>query len=164
MRPVRTIRVGHWALMTMLNRRLFLTLMLASCLVLQERSAFASDDGGSGGGGGGDGGSGGGSGNSGSGSGNSGSGNQNDDDNDDDDGDDGGSGSGSQSRARDAVRAGATNLRRILAQVKRAYPGEVVSVNLRGRGRNLAYAIKIVDQSNRLITVRVNARTGVIIP
>ncbi len=137
-----------------MNRRLLLSLMLASCLAVRQTPARADDDGGSDGGS-----SGSGSGNSGSG--NSGPGNQNDDDGDDDD--HGGSSSRSQSRARDAVKSGdAASLRKILSDVKKKYPGEVVSVRLRGSGRDLAYAIKIVDASNRLVTLNVNARTGII--
>jgi hypothetical protein len=147
----------------MIERRKFLSFLLAACLALSGAPALADDGGGSDGGGSGSGGGGGSDGgNSGSGSDNSGHGNGDDDSDDDDD--NGGSSSSSQSRAREAVKAGnAASLRRILAQVKRDYPGEVVSVKLRGRDQNLTYAIKIVDTSNRLITLRVNARTGVIV-
>jgi Peptidase propeptide and YPEB domain len=150
----------------MMNRRLWLSLMLASCLSLQQAPARADDDGGSdGGGGSGNSGSGNsGSGNSGSGSGNSGSGNQNGDDDGNEEGDDHGSSSSrGQSRARNAVKSGnASSLKDILAKVKKQYPGDIVSVSLRGSGRSLSYAIKVVDTNNRLIMVNVNAKTGAI--
>lgn len=151
-----------------MNRRLWLSLMLASCLSLQQAPARAdddsgSDDGGSDGGGSGNSGSGN-SGSGNSGSGNSGSGNQNGNDDGNEDGDDhGGSGSRGQSQARNAVKSGnASSLKNILANVRKQYPGEIVSVSLRGSGRSLSYAIKVVDSNNRLVTLNVNAQTGAI--
>jgi Peptidase propeptide and YPEB domain len=139
----------------MLNRRDLLSLLLAGSLMLPAPLAFADDGGGGGGdGGGGDGGGGDGGGGDGGG-GNSGPGGGGDD------GDEGYSDGDDQAAARDGVKAGqVASLKKILAQVRSQYPGEIVSVNLRGKGDRLSYRIKIIDRANRLINLRVDARTG----
>lgn len=121
--------------------------------------------------------------NSGSGSGNGGSGGGDDGDNDSDSGsdndsdsDDGGSGSGrsgsvpssgdedddddDDDRIRAAVRGGeAAPLRDILAVVRKSYRGKIVNIRLTGSGTRLAYRIRMLDSANRLIELRVNAKT-----
>lgn len=137
----------------MANRRLFLVLMLLG-LGTQGMPGFARDDE-SGGGGDSDGGDsdsdgGGDGGDDGGGDDNSGK-NDDDDDSDDD-------------KIRNAVEAGqAEPLRKILSRVRRNYKGQVVKISLTGQGRNLQYRIRIIDPSNRLVEVRVNARSGRII-
>ena len=98
--------------------------------------------------------------NSGSGSSNSGSGNNNDDgdDRDNDDGDD------DQDEARSAVKSGdATALRGILLKIKEKYSGEIVHVGLKRRSQRLVYMIKIIDPAGKLLLVRVDAKSGVIL-
>ena len=101
-----------------------------------------------------------------SGSGNSGSGDDSDngdDDGDDDGGDDGGNdnGGGDEGRkARNAVRSGeAAPLKDILAVVRQKYRGQVVRVSLKGSGNRLFYTIRLLDNANRLIDIRVNAKS-----
>ena len=129
----------------MANRRLFLVLMLLG-LGTQGMPGFARD-GESGGGGDSDGGGDGGDDDG---------GDDNSGKNDDDDSDD--------DKIRNAVEAGqAEPLRKILSRVRRNYKGQVVKISLTGQGRNLQYRIRIIDPSNRLVEVRVNARSGRII-
>jgi hypothetical protein len=156
----------------MVSRRGFFWVLLASGVCLASTVAQAEDDGGnSNSGSGGSGGSGSGSsgsgssgsGSNGSGSGSSGSGSSGsgssgsgssgssgDDDEDLDDDD--------ARAARDAVKRNkAAPLKEILAIVKTKYDGEVVHVSLRGSGSDLTYRIKLLDKTNRLFEVQVNA-------
>ena len=138
--------------MPMADRRLFLTLLLLG-LAGQGLPALAKDGDSGGSDGGGDD-SGGGD------SDNSGSGNSNDDDSDDDDRKD----DDDDDRIRDAVRKGdAQPLRKILSAVRNVYKGQVVRIRLTGTGRNLLYRISLIDRSNRLLEVRVNAKTARVI-
>jgi Peptidase propeptide and YPEB domain len=153
---------GFGLLRIVISRRKFMELSLMASLFAAATPAFASDDDGGGdnsgpGGEGGNSGPGGG-GNSGPGGGDdSGSGNDDSNDNDESDSDD-------YKRARDAYRSGqAASLKKIIARVRRDYPGDVVSVSLRGKGEKLIYRIKIIDSNNRVITLRVDARTGNVI-
>jgi uncharacterized membrane protein YkoI len=60
-----------------------------------------------------------------------------------------------------AVRGGeAEPLKDILSIVRRRYAGKVVHIRLSGSGKRLLYHIRMIDRSNRLIEVRVNARTA----
>jgi uncharacterized membrane protein YkoI len=96
-----------------------------------------------------------------------------DDDGGDDDGGDDNSGSGSNKdnedggggkRLREAVKKGeAAPLKDILAVVRRSYTGEVVRIRLSGSGGKLVYSIRLLDSHNKLIEVRVNARSRQII-
>lgn len=134
----------------MANRRLFLVLMLLG-LGTQGMPGFARD-GESGGGGDSDGGDSDGGGDGGDDDGGDDNSGKNDDDDSDDD------------KIRNAVEAGqAEPLRKILSRVRRNYKGQVVKISLTGQGRNLQYRIRIIDPSNRLVEVRVNARSGRII-
>lgn len=136
----------------MANRRLFLVLMLLG-LGTQGMPGFARD-GESGGGGDSDGGDSDGGGDGGDDDGGDDNSGKNDDDDDDSDDD----------KIRNAVEAGqAEPLRKILSRVRRNYKGQVVKISLTGQGRNLQYRIRIIDPSNRLVEVRVNARSGRII-
>lgn len=54
-------------------------------------------------------------------------------------------------------------LRKILATVREQYGGQVVRVRLTGRGANRMYRIRLIDTSNQLIEVQVNASTGNIV-
>ena len=132
----------------MANRRLFLVLLLLG-LTGQGMTALAKDGEGGGDGGGDD------SGGDGGGDEDSGPDNDDDVDNDDDDDDD---------KIRNAVEKGeAEPLRKILSNVRRSYKGKVVKISLTGKGRNMQYRIRLIDTSNRLLVVRVNAKTGRII-
>jgi len=168
---------SYWVA-SMLNRRTFLLLMtsLAGTGVLAATTpAYAKDgDGGKGGdGGGGDGGGGGDDGGGGGGDdggGNSGHGGG-DDKGGDDDGRDGDRGDDDRDddknddedddRIRDAVKRGeAESLRNILPVVRRKYPGKVVRIRLTGVGRRRTYRIRVIDSSNQLFEVRVDAQSG----
>jgi len=48
-------------------------------------------------------------------------------------------------------------LRELLKTVARRYPGDVVEVQLRKRGRRLTYRIRLLDSAGRLITVNIDA-------
>jgi uncharacterized membrane protein YkoI len=65
---------------------------------------------------------------------------------------------------RNAVRNGdAEPLRRILSVVRERYDGKVVRITLGGKGRGLHYRIRILGRNDRLIEVKVNARTATIL-
>jgi hypothetical protein len=65
---------------------------------------------------------------------------------------------------RAAVRRGdAEPLRKILSVVRKRYDGKVVRITLGGRGSGLYYRIRILGSDNRLIEVKVNARTASIL-
>ena len=121
------------------SRRGALRVLLAGLLAFAAAPALADDGGG----------------NSGGGSGSSG----------DDDGDDDGDGGGDEgSKAREAVRSGeASSLKDILAVVRQKYRGQVVRVKLSGSGNRLVYNIRLLDSANRLIDIRVNAKSRRII-
>ena len=120
------------------SRRGALRVLLAGLLAFAAAPALADDGGG----------------NSGSGGGSSG-----------DDGDDDGDGGGDEgSKAREAVRSGeASSLKDILAVVRQKYRGQVVRVKLSGSGNRLVYNIRLLDSANRLIDIRVNAKSRRII-
>lgn len=165
----------------MADRRVFLTMLLLGLAGPGMPRAFAKDGGsggdGGGDGGGGDGGNGGGDGGGddgggkGDGGGDDGGGNsgRGGDDGDDDDrggkGDDGpGDSAGDGDKIRAAVSRGdAEPLRNILSAVRRRFKGEVVRIRLTGRGMNMLYRIRLIDAKNKLIEVRVNARTARIV-
>lgn len=156
------------------RRALFLLAAAIFGVALRPAAARADDDGGSDDGDGDDSGSGSGGGNSGSG-GSGGDDNDNDDndddsddDSDDDNDDSDRSGSSRSSdnddddddRIRAAVRGGeAAPLRDILAVVRESYRGKIVNIRLTGSGSRLAYRIRLLDNANRLIELRVNAKT-----
>lgn len=170
----------------MTTRRNFLSLVVAASLLgLSVPAAWADDSGGSGSDGGGSGdsgsGSGGGSDDGGSDDGGSGSGGSDDGGSDGGGSDHGGSdGNGSsgpsgsnssgsdndnddseQTQARKAVARGdAVALKQVLADVNKQYPGRVVSVSLEGKGSELRYRIRVIDNNNRLLNLVVNARSG----
>lgn len=167
-----------------LDRRRLLMAIAAGFLSLSlaAGTACADDDGGnsgSGGGGGDNSGSGGDGGSDGGGddggNDNSGPGGGGDDDkggddhsgpgDGDDDRDDSASPSrNDQERIRDAVSRGdAAPLRDILAAVRRKYRGDIVRIRLSGSGSRMVYRIRVIDDDNRLIEVRVNAKTGKIV-
>ncbi|MFN4143134.1 PepSY domain-containing protein [Aestuariivirga sp.] len=65
---------------------------------------------------------------------------------------------------RAAVRRGdAEPLRKILSVVRKRYDGKVVRITLGGRGSGLHYRIRILASDDRLIEVKVNARTASIL-
>lgn len=77
---------------------------------------------------------------------------------------DGDSDTDDQTRALDAVKNNhAASLKEILAIVHQQYAGDVVQVSLTGSGENLIYRIKLIDQDNHLIEVRVNAHSRLIV-
>lgn len=164
----------------MLNRRVFLLLMMTSLAAgmaaARPRTAFAKDSGkGSGGDGGGD--------NDG---GDDGGGDDGKDDNDRDDDDKGDDGrddddrddddkgdddKGDDDKGDDSKKAGdkiraavkrgeAESLGSILPAVRRKYPGKVVRIQLAGKGSRLTYRIRLINRDNKLIEIRVNARSG----
>ncbi len=129
-----------------INRRSALVALLFGMLAVSAGEARA-DDGGDGGGDGG-GGDGGGDGGGGDGGGGDGGGGKGDGDNDD------------SSKVRDAVRNGnASSLKEILAVVREQFDGEVVRIRVNGSGERLTYNIRILDRQNRLIDIRVNAKS-----
>ena len=165
----------------MLNRRVFLLLMMTSLAAgmaaARPQTAFAKDSGkGSGGDGGGDN----------DGGGDDGGGDDGKDDNDrddndrddndrddndrddndrdDDDRDDDDKGDDSKEagdKIRAAVKRGeAESLGSILPAVRRKYPGKVVRIQLAGKGSRLTYRIRLINRDNKLIEIRVNARSG----
>lgn len=67
-------------------------------------------------------------------------------------------------RIREAVARGdAEPLKDILKAVRRRYRGKVVSIRLTGPKTNLQYRIRLIDDDDRLVEVRVNARTARIV-
>ena len=154
----------------MLNRRVFLLLMMTSLAAgmaaARPRTAFAKDSGkGSGGDGGGDNDGG----DDGGGDDDKDDNDRDDDDRDDDDRDDDDKGDddkGDDSKeAGDKIRAAvkrgeAESLGRILPAVRRKYPGKVVRIQLAGKGSRLTYRIRLINRDNKLIEIRVNARSG----
>ena len=152
----------------MLNRRVFLLLMMTSLAAgmaaARPQTAFAKDSGGDNDGGGDDGG-----GDDGGGDDDKDDNDRDDDDRDDDDRDDDDKGDddkGDDSKeAGDKIRAAvkrgeAESLGRILPAVRRKYPGKVVRIQLAGKGSRLTYRIRLINRDNKLIEIRVNARSG----
>jgi uncharacterized membrane protein YkoI len=134
----------------MATRRVFLSLTIWGMIGPAIPAALAEDDGGSDGGG--------------------------DDHEDNHQGsDDGskssGSGTGSNNhdtsdgfRIRRAVSEGrARPLKEILATVHQKYQGDIIRIRLDGSGNKLVYHIRIIDPSNQLFEVLVNAGTGKIV-
>jgi uncharacterized membrane protein YkoI len=82
----------------------------------------------------------------------------------DDKGDDDKDEDGGGNRIRAAVRNGeAVSLKDILLIVRRTYKGEVARIKLTGSGGRLIYNIRLIDSNNRLIEIRVNAKSRMII-
>ena len=153
----------------MSSRRLVLMFMLLGLAGHAIPSAAAKDGDGGGDNNGGDSDGGGDGDNSGSGGGGGDDGGSDDSDGGDDDGDSSGdSGSDSRksddNRIRNAVRKGdAQPLRSILSRVRQRYEGNVVRIRLTGTGSRMAYRIRVIDRDNKLIEIRVNAKTGRIV-
>jgi uncharacterized membrane protein YkoI len=83
---------------------------------------------------------------------------------DDDDDDSGGGdkndkrGNSKAKKARDAVKKNkAATLKEILRMVRNRYPGRVIKVDVSGSDVNLIYTIKLIDEKNRRMQIRVNA-------
>jgi len=148
--------------MSTLDRRSFLTMLMSGVALAATPMPLCAKDGKGGGKGGGQGG--------GKGQGNSGD-HRNDDHsgpgggNDDEQGEDGDIDDEEDSEtASTAVREGrATPLRELLKVVRRKYPGEVVDVRLQRRDGNLLYQVKVLDRHGRMINVRIDARTRLIV-
>jgi len=114
--------------------------MVPTVLTISAAKASSGDGGGGDGGGGGD--------SSGGGDDSSGGGDDDDHSGKDDD----------SRKAREAVRSGkAASLGEVMGIVRKKYKGEVVRVRLSGSGKNLTYSIRMIDQQNRLVEIRVNA-------
>lgn len=60
-------------------------------------------------------------------------------------------------------RGDAMPLSIILAAVRKRYQGKILRIRLRGRPDNLQYRIRVLGPDNRLIDIRVNARTAQIL-
>ena len=155
----------------MLNRRVFLLLMMTSLAAgmaaARPQTAFAKDSGkGSGGDGGGDNDGGGddGGGDDGKDDNDRDDNDRDDNDRDDNDRDDDDKGDDSKEagdKIRAAVKRGeAESLGSILPAVRRKYPGKVVRIQLAGKGSRLTYRIRLINRDNKLIEIRVNARSG----
>lgn len=72
--------------------------------------------------------------------------------------DDGDSDSDDQDRALNAVKNNhAASLKEVLAIIHEKYKGDIVRVSLKGSGQSLTYIIKLLDKSNRLIEIHINA-------
>jgi hypothetical protein len=125
--------------------------MVPTVLTISEAKASSGSDGGGGdGGGGGDSSGGGDGGGDSSGGGDDSSGGGDDDDHSGKDDD--------SKKAREAVRSGkAASLGEVMGIVRKKFKGEVVRVRLTGSGKNLTYRIRMIDQQNRLLEIRVNA-------
>ena len=68
------------------------------------------------------------------------------------------------SKIRNAVKRGeAESLGKILPNVRRKYPGKVINIRLTGRGSNLTYRIRLISRDNKLMEIRVDAQSGKII-
>ena len=140
----------------MIDRRVFLALLVLGLAGPAAAPAFAKEDSGGDGGGGSDGG-----GDDGGGSDNGG----------DDSGDDGGgsnSGSGStgddDDRIRSAVKRGeAESLRTILSVVRERFRGDIIRIRLTGKGSGLQYRIRMITPESKLVEIRVNAKTAEIL-
>lgn len=118
--------------------------MVPTVLTISEAKASSGSDGGGGDGGGGD------SSGGGDGGGDDSSGGGDDDDHSGKDDD--------SKKAREAVRSGkAASLGEVMGIVRKKFKGEVVRVRLTGSGKNLTYRIRMIDQQNRLLEIRVNA-------
>lgn len=149
-----------------LSRRSLLLTMLGLAIALPAADAHADDDDGGGSGGG-----------SGSGSGNSGSGGGSDDhdggDSGDDDGKDddksedgdndseiGESGSQEAAEAKNAVLEGqARPLSDLLSYLKQNYPGQILDVDLKQRSGKFEYRLKILQDTGKVIKLRLDAMT-----
>ena len=127
----------------MIERRKFITLLLAGTLLAAVPQAAHADEGsgsdgdadhsGSGGGGG-------------------------DDDNSGPGGGDAEDDEKDRQAASKAVREGrAVPLRELLRMVKEKYPGDVVDVKLRRAGRTMTYRVRVLDRHGRLLTLSVDA-------
>jgi uncharacterized membrane protein YkoI len=87
-----------------------------------------------------------------------------DDDKDDDDKDDDDDKEDDDDRIRSAVKNGqAESLKKILSTVRRKYAGEIVKIKLSGSGPNMVYRIRIISPENKLIEVKINAKTAKIV-
>ena len=143
----------------MIDRRVFLAMLVLGLAGPVAVPAFAKDgkggggdDGGSDGGGGSDDG-----GNSGSGS---------DDGGSDDSGGKSGSGTSDDDddRIRSAVRKGeAESLRNILSIIRKRYNGDIIRIRLTGKGSSLQYRIRMITSESKLVEIRVNAKTAKIL-
>jgi hypothetical protein len=145
------------------DRRSFLFLMAWAALASTAAAKDGDSDSGSDGDSGGNSGSGGDDGGD-SDSDNSGPGNSNDDsdDNDDDDGD-AEDDAIDQDDALKAVRGGEIiPLNEAIDIVKRRSPGKIIDVSLKRRSFSDVYSFKVKSSAGRVVTVRMNARTGAI--
>jgi hypothetical protein len=119
------------------TRRHFLLAVMAICLTASSAGSACASGGNSGSG----------SSNSGKGGG-GGEGGDDDDDDDDDDYDDYG---GGQYRARHEVSAGrAVPLRKLIAFLKKNYPGRVLDVDLKKFKGRLAYRVKLLENNRKV--------------
>ena len=76
----------------------------------------------------------------------------------------GASGNGGSDDIRAAVKSGeAAPLKDILSVIRQNYPGQVVSIKLAGAANRLVYLIRLIDTSNRLIEIQVNAKSRKIV-
>lgn len=70
-----------------------------------------------------------------------------------------------QDLARDAVRTGQVlPLEKILGKVKKVCPGDVLEIELKQKGDFWLYDVKVLQPDGQLRKLRVNARTGDILP
>lgn len=129
-----------------LTRRSFLCLLTGAAILLLEPSAMASgSDSGSGGSGSDDGG--------GDGGGNDGPGHDDDDDDDDD----------SDEATKEVTAGNAVPLVKIIAEVQKKVPGEVLDAKFHRRFGRLTYVLTVLSTSGTYFTVTVNARTKAIL-
>ncbi len=130
-----------------LTRRSFLCLLTGAAILLLEPSAMASgSNSGSGGSGSDDGG--------GDGGGNDGPGHDDDDDDDDDDSDE---------ATKEVTAGNAVPLVKIIAEVQKKVPGEVLDAKFHRRFGRLTYVLTVLSTSGTYFTVTVNARTKAIL-
>src|SRR6185295_13251974 len=138
----------------MVERRKFITLLLAGTLLAVVPQAAHADEGSGSDGGDDD--------HSGSGGGGGGDDNHGPGGGDDDNSGPGGGGAEDDEKDRQAaskaVREGkAAPLRELLRIVEEKYPGDVVDVKLKRTGRNMTYRVRVLDRHGRILTLSVDA-------
>lgn len=76
----------------------------------------------------------------------------------------GASDKGDHERARQAVQSGQVMpLSKVLANIERDHPGQVLEVELESRDRQWQYEIKLLKPDGRLSKLKIDARTGALL-
>ena len=76
----------------------------------------------------------------------------------------GASDKGDHERARQAVQSGQVMpLSKVLSNIERDHPGQVLEVELESRDRQWQYEIKLLKPDGRLSKLKIDARTGALL-